>query len=39
MRVESARENIDSAWVNGKQIVSNGKINTIAVDELCQQLI
>jgi len=29
---------VDSAWVNGKQIVSNGKITTIDVDDLRHQL-
>lgn len=29
---------VDSAWVNGKQIVANGKITTINVDELRQEL-
>ncbi|PHM10896.1 amidohydrolase [Nostoc sp. 'Peltigera malacea cyanobiont' DB3992] len=29
---------VDSAWVNGKQIVANGTINTINVDELRQEL-
>ncbi|MBN3877601.1 amidohydrolase [Nostoc sp. JL23] len=29
---------IDSAWVNGKQIVANGKITTINVDGLRQEL-
>ncbi|WP_375498993.1 amidohydrolase [uncultured Nostoc sp.] len=29
---------VDSAWVNGKQIVADGKITTINVDELRQEL-
>ena len=29
---------VDSAWVNGKQIVANGKITTINVDGLRQEL-
>ncbi|MEH2158373.1 amidohydrolase [Nostoc sp.] len=29
---------VDSAWVNGKQIVADGKVTTINVDELRQQL-
>ncbi|BAZ48295.1 amidohydrolase [Nostoc sp. NIES-4103] len=29
---------VDSAWVNGKQIVANGKVTTINVDELRQEL-
>jgi len=29
---------VDSAWVNGKQIVSNGKITTINVDDLRSSL-
>ncbi|BBD57581.1 amidohydrolase [Nostoc sp. HK-01] len=29
---------VDSAWVNGKQIVVAGKVNTINVDELRQKL-
>ncbi|MEH2107553.1 amidohydrolase [Nostoc sp.] len=29
---------VDSVWVNGKQIVADGKVTTINVDELRQQL-
>ena len=29
---------VDSAWVNGKQIVADGKVTTINVDELRQEL-
>lgn len=29
---------VDSAWVNGRQIVSNGEVNTINVDHLRQEL-
>jgi cytosine/adenosine deaminase-related metal-dependent hydrolase len=29
---------VDSAWVNGKQIIANGKVTTINVDELRQEL-
>lgn len=29
---------VHSAWVNGKQIVSNGQVNTIKVDDLQQEL-
>lgn len=29
---------VDSVWVNGKQIVSGGKLTTIDVDELRQKL-
>lgn len=29
---------VDSAWVNGKQIIANGKITTIDVDNLRQEL-
>lgn len=29
---------VDSAWVNGKQIVANGKVTTINVDDLRQEL-
>ncbi|MBE9210803.1 amidohydrolase [Nostoc sp. LEGE 06077] len=29
---------VDSAWVNGKQIVTDGKVTTINVDELRQKL-
>ena len=29
---------VDSAWVDGKQIVTNGKVTTINVDELRQEL-
>ncbi|AFY34264.1 amidohydrolase [Calothrix sp. PCC 7507] len=29
---------VDSAWVNGKQIVANAKVTTINVDELRQEL-
>ena len=29
---------VNSAWVNGKQIISNGKITTINIDELRQEL-
>lgn len=29
---------VHSVWVNGKQIVSEGKVKTIDVDELRQQL-
>ncbi|MEH2271416.1 MAG: amidohydrolase [Nostoc sp.] len=29
---------VDSVWVNGKQIVSDGKVTTINVDELRQEL-
>ena len=29
---------VNSAWVNGKQIINNGKITTINVDELQQEL-
>ncbi len=29
---------VDSAWVNGKQIVAEGKVTTINVDELRQEL-
>ncbi|MEH1908434.1 MAG: amidohydrolase [Nostoc sp.] len=29
---------VDSAWVNGKQIVANGKVATINVDDLRQEL-
>jgi 5-methylthioadenosine/S-adenosylhomocysteine deaminase len=29
---------VDSAWVNGKQIVANGKVTTIDVDNLRQEL-
>jgi 5-methylthioadenosine/S-adenosylhomocysteine deaminase len=29
---------VDSAWVNGKQIVADGKVTTINVDELQQEL-
>ena len=29
---------VHSAWVNGKQIVSNGQVNTIKVDDLRQEL-
>lgn len=29
---------VDSAWVNGKQIVNQGKVTTINVDELRQEL-
>jgi cytosine/adenosine deaminase-related metal-dependent hydrolase len=30
---------VHSAWVNGKQIINNGKITTINVDELQQELL
>ena len=29
---------VDSAWVNGKQIIGNGKVTTINVDKLRQEL-
>ncbi|MEH2223740.1 amidohydrolase [Nostoc sp.] len=29
---------VDSAWVNGKQIIADGKVTTINVDELRQEL-
>lgn len=29
---------VDSAWVNGKQIIANGQVTTINVDELRQEL-
>ncbi|MEH2311038.1 MAG: amidohydrolase [Nostoc sp.] len=29
---------VDSAWVNGKQIITDGKVTTINVDELRQEL-
>lgn len=29
---------VDSVWVNGKQVVANGKVTTINVDELRQKL-
>jgi predicted RNase H-like nuclease (RuvC/YqgF family) len=29
---------VNSAWVNGKQIINNGKFTTINVDELRQEL-
>ena len=29
---------VDSAWVDGKQIITNGKVTTINVDELRQEL-
>jgi 5-methylthioadenosine/S-adenosylhomocysteine deaminase len=29
---------VDSAWINGKQIVADGKVTTIKVDELRQEL-
>ncbi|MEH2421003.1 MAG: amidohydrolase [Nostoc sp.] len=29
---------VDSAWVNGKQVVADGKVTTINVDELRQEL-
>lgn len=29
---------VDSAWVNGKQIVANGKVTTINVDQLREEL-
>lgn len=29
---------VDSAWVNGKQIVADGKVTTINIDELRQEL-